>query len=156
MWQRGRVSYLTGAFQLILAYSWARPAVLVASKGRGEMFYFFCFFTFIFVPFSSLFLSSHTKILDGFQLDSKLTPSGCITDFRKFWRNTPRHIFFPRVQAYSKALMQAYFFIVRQEKKSTLIITTKTLRNNVTFFPSPPGIKTRPVLLILKVSSLIH
>ena len=30
--------------QLIFAYSWARPAVLVA--GKWEMFYFFCFFTF--------------------------------------------------------------------------------------------------------------
>ena len=42
--------------QLILAYSWARPAVL-AGKGRGGMFYFVCFFTFIPVPLSSLFLS---------------------------------------------------------------------------------------------------
>ena len=33
--------------QLILAYSWARPAILVAGKGRGEMFCLFCFFTFI-------------------------------------------------------------------------------------------------------------
>ena len=31
--------------QLILAYSWARPAILVAGKGRGGCFYFFCFFT---------------------------------------------------------------------------------------------------------------
>ena len=44
-------------FQLILAYSWARPAILVAGKGRGGMFYFFCFFTFIPVPLSSLSLS---------------------------------------------------------------------------------------------------
>ena len=43
--------------QLILAYSWARPAVLVASKGRGGMFLFFYFFTFIPVPLSSLSLS---------------------------------------------------------------------------------------------------
>ena len=43
--------------QLILAYSWARPAILVAGKGRGGMFYFFCFFTFIPVPLSSLSLS---------------------------------------------------------------------------------------------------
>ena len=43
--------------QLILAYSWSKPAVLVAGKGRGGMFYFFCFFTFIPVPLSSLFLS---------------------------------------------------------------------------------------------------
>ena len=36
--------------QLILAYSWVRPAILVAGKGRGGgggYFYFFCFFTFI-------------------------------------------------------------------------------------------------------------
>ena len=37
--------------QLILAYCWARPAVLVAGKGRGGCFYFFCFFTFILVLF---------------------------------------------------------------------------------------------------------
>ena len=43
--------------QLIMAYSWARPAILVASKGRGGCFYFFCFFTFIPVPLSSLTLS---------------------------------------------------------------------------------------------------
>ena len=45
--------------QLILAYSWARPAVFVAGKGtcRGGCFYFFCFFNFIHVPLSSLFLS---------------------------------------------------------------------------------------------------
>ena len=42
--------------QLILAYSWARPAILVAGKGR-EVIYFFCFFTFIPVPLSSLSLS---------------------------------------------------------------------------------------------------
>ena len=35
---------------LILAYSCARPAILVAGKGRGGMFYFFCciFFFFFF------------------------------------------------------------------------------------------------------------
>ena len=43
--------------QLILAYSWARPTILVAGKGRGGMFLFFCFFTFIPVPLSSLSLS---------------------------------------------------------------------------------------------------
>ena len=36
--------------QLILACSWARLAVLVAGKGRGECFYFFCFSPFIPVP----------------------------------------------------------------------------------------------------------
>ena len=43
--------------QLILAYSWARPASLVAVKVEGECFYFFCFFTFIpflFLPYPSL------------------------------------------------------------------------------------------------------
>ena len=43
--------------QQILAYSWARPAILVAGKGRGGCFYFFCFFTFIPIPLSSLSLS---------------------------------------------------------------------------------------------------
>ena len=44
--------------QLILAYSWARPAILVASKGRGgEWFYFFWLFAFFPVPLSFLFLS---------------------------------------------------------------------------------------------------
>ena len=43
--------------QLILAYNWARPVTLVAGKGRGGMFYFFCFFTFILVRLSSLSLS---------------------------------------------------------------------------------------------------
>ena len=44
--------------QLIFAYSWARPAILVADKGRGGIF---CFFTFIPVPISSIsftFISS--------------------------------------------------------------------------------------------------
>ena len=43
--------------QLILAYSLARPAVLVAGKEEGENFHFFCFFPFIPVPLSSLSLS---------------------------------------------------------------------------------------------------
>ena len=40
--------------QLILASSWARPAILVELPVRveGECFYFFCFFTVIPVPFS--------------------------------------------------------------------------------------------------------
>ena len=56
--------------QLILAYSWARPAILVGGNGRGEMFYFFCFFTFIYVPLSSLSLSfiSCTISLSHFSL----------------------------------------------------------------------------------------
>ena len=43
--------------QPILAYSWARPAILVAGKGRGGCFYFFFFFTFIPVSLSFLSLS---------------------------------------------------------------------------------------------------
>ena len=35
----GGVSYV----QLILAYSWARPAILVAGNGRGGMFLFLLF-----------------------------------------------------------------------------------------------------------------
>ena len=53
--------------QLILAYSWARPAVLVAGKGIGGMFLFLLgFFTFIPVPLSSLsfsFISSSISFL---------------------------------------------------------------------------------------------
>ena len=49
------VVYLTD--QLILAYSWARLAILVAGKGRGECFYLFCFSPFVPVPLSSLSLS---------------------------------------------------------------------------------------------------
>ena len=43
--------------QLILAYSWAGPGILVAGKSRGGMFFLFCFFTFIPVPLSSLSIS---------------------------------------------------------------------------------------------------
>ena len=44
--------------QLILAYSWARPAILVAGKGSGGMFLFLLFlYVFIPVPLSSLSLS---------------------------------------------------------------------------------------------------
>ena len=43
--------------QLILAYSWARLAILVAGNGRGGCFYFFCFFPIIPVILSSLSLS---------------------------------------------------------------------------------------------------
>ena len=43
--------------QLILNYSWARPAVLAAGMGRGGMFNFFCVFIFIHFPLSPLSLS---------------------------------------------------------------------------------------------------
>ena len=44
-----------GGIQLILACSWARPAILVAGKGRGG-FFLFLLFTFTPVPLSSLSL----------------------------------------------------------------------------------------------------
>ena len=34
-WRRCHVSYVTQGVHLILAYSWAKPAILVAGKGRG-------------------------------------------------------------------------------------------------------------------------
>ena len=44
--------------QLILAYNWARPAILVVGKGRGGMFLFLLFlsfsFLFLFLPCPSL------------------------------------------------------------------------------------------------------
>ena len=67
--------------QLILAYSWARPAILVAGKGR-EVIYFFCFFTFIPVPLSSLSLSfissaiSSVSFLPFFGRRHKMTHKG--------------------------------------------------------------------------------
>ena len=64
-----------GGVQLILAYSWARLAILVAGKGRGECFYFFCFyspfvffFPFIAVPLSSLSLSFISSTISSISL----------------------------------------------------------------------------------------
>ena len=53
---------------LILAYSWARPAVLVAVKEEGENFHFFCFFPFIPVPLSSFLSSPLLSFLSFFSL----------------------------------------------------------------------------------------
>ena len=63
-----KVSYILRHWgvQLILAYSGARPAILVAGKGRGRMFLFPLFFHFIPVPLSSLsfsFISSSISFL---------------------------------------------------------------------------------------------
>ena len=44
--RRCHIAYITGGVQLILAYSWARPATLVAGKGRGGMFLFLLFLHF--------------------------------------------------------------------------------------------------------------
>ena len=49
--------------QLILAYSRTRLAILVAGKGRGDCFYFFCFFTFIPVPLFHLSTISSIYLL---------------------------------------------------------------------------------------------
>ena len=46
LWRRCRVSYITRGVQLILAYSWARPAILVVDKGRWGMFLFLLFLHF--------------------------------------------------------------------------------------------------------------
>ena len=55
-WCDGVVYLTSPERQMILAYSWARPVTLVAGKGKGGCFYFFCFFTFI--PFIPVPLSS--------------------------------------------------------------------------------------------------
>ena len=44
--RRCHVSFVTRGVQLILAYSWARPATLVAGKGREVMFLFLLFLHF--------------------------------------------------------------------------------------------------------------
>ena len=59
MRQRCRVilCHRYGGVQLILAYSWARPAILAAGKGRGGMFLFLLFLhchSFSFLPCPSL------------------------------------------------------------------------------------------------------
>ena len=57
--------------QVILAYIWARPAILVAGKGRGIMLLFLLFLHFHPVPLSSLsvfFISSLLSLLYLFSL----------------------------------------------------------------------------------------
>ena len=55
--------------QLILTCSWARPAILAAGKGRGEMFLFLLFFTVIHFPFSFLpYPSLSSPLLSLFSL----------------------------------------------------------------------------------------
>ena len=45
-WCEGAVYLTSPGRQLILAYSWARPAILVVGKGRGGMFLFLLFLHF--------------------------------------------------------------------------------------------------------------
>ena len=56
--RRCHVSFVTRGVQLILAYSWARPAILVAGKGREVMFFISSVsslsFLFLFLPCPSL------------------------------------------------------------------------------------------------------
>ena len=65
--------------QLILAYSWAWPAVLLAGKGKGGMFLFLLFFTFVPAPFPSLslsFISSTISFLPFSGRRHKMTHKG--------------------------------------------------------------------------------
>ena len=56
---------------LILAYSWARLAILVPGKGRGECFYFFCFFPFIPVPLSYISISFISSYISSISLEPR-------------------------------------------------------------------------------------
>ena len=67
--------------QLILAYSWARPTVLVAGKGRGGMVFFFFDFSLSFIFLSLLFLFfistiSSISLLPFCGRQHKMTPMG--------------------------------------------------------------------------------
>ena len=61
VWCDDSVVYLTSPGHLILAYSWARSAILVAGKGRGGMFLFLLFLRFHFC--SSFFPVPHFHLL---------------------------------------------------------------------------------------------
>ena len=56
-WCEGVVYLISPGRPTDIGLQLERPAILVAGKGRGGMFYFFCFFTIIPVPLSFLFLS---------------------------------------------------------------------------------------------------
>ena len=63
----------------IMAYSWARLAILVAGKRRRGCFYFICFFAFIPVPLSFLsfsFISSSISFLPFSGRRHKMTHKG--------------------------------------------------------------------------------
>ena len=64
----GKVSCILGHWgaQLILAYSWVRPAILVAGKGRGGMFLFLLFLHFHSCSLSSLSLSFISSSISSF------------------------------------------------------------------------------------------
>ena len=69
-----------GGVHHILAYSWARLAILVAGNGRMECFYFFSFIpdslSFLSLSFNSSTVSS-ISILPGLEYDN-MTPNTII------------------------------------------------------------------------------
>ena len=129
--------------QLILAYIWSRPAILVAGKGRGECFYFFCFFTFIPVPLSSLFLSfistiSSISFLPSFGRWHKMTHKG--------WRVVkPQHN-----QSYTSG---NFFFFFFQGQEILCCVGEKwkfaKMSGNVTFQPNEAKMFGLDVLFLL-------
>ena len=56
-WCKGVVYLTSPGRPTDIGLQWARPSILVVGKGKCGMFLFFCFFTFILVPLSSLSLS---------------------------------------------------------------------------------------------------
>ena len=74
--KRRRVSYVTRAsciwrhqgIQLRLAYNWVRPAIVVAGKGREEIFLFLHFLHFHLFPLSPLSLSPISSTISSISL----------------------------------------------------------------------------------------
>ena len=67
-WGKGVVCLLLQGVKLILAYSWARPAILAAGIGRGRMFFFSSVSVTSFTSFSPvpLFTSTISSISPHF------------------------------------------------------------------------------------------
>ena len=63
-WCKGVLYLRHWGVQLVLAYSWARPAILQV-RVEGECFYFFLFFTFIPFSLSSLSLCFITSTISS-------------------------------------------------------------------------------------------
>ena len=93
--------------QLILAYSWARPAILVAGKGRGGMFLFLLFLYF----YSSTLLSLSLSFI------STTIPLNLLSPF--LWETTQND---PQGLTYHQSIQPALprslisVFIVRMKK----------------------------------------
>ena len=76
VWSGECAVYLSSlGVQLILASIWARPAILVAGKGRGGIFYFFCF---LFLPCPYLLSPtiSSVSFLPVYRRQHKVTHKG--------------------------------------------------------------------------------